>query len=193
LELGAHDLGRRARLSLSAAGGLAAAVLGWGWWHAQTHASVHVAVNDVGQTTPSSRWAALKVGDLVLRDRTGRALAHSRATAPQGIFEFTDAAAGDCGRFARQAPYDSAARSGWQNCFAVLSRWQARWAGDVVSANVTTGTCHIANVPVGTRRDTDWWLWWVPLPHVGGTPYTHYTFELFIDSTTCAAAVSPAP
>jgi hypothetical protein len=172
---------------------LAAAALGWGGWHARTHASVHVAVNDVALKTPGMLWAALKSGELVLRDRMGRALAHGRVTAPEGIVEFTDAAAGDCGRFARQAPYDSSARSGWQDCFDGLSRWQSRWAGEVASASVTTGTCRIAGVPVAVRHDADWWLWWVPLPHVGGTPYTHYKFELLIDSTACAAAVSPAP
>jgi hypothetical protein len=189
----AQRSGRRAGLILSAAVCLAAAALGWGAWHARTHASVRVAVNDLGQKTPGLLWASLKSGELVLHDRTGRALAHGRMTAPHGVVEFTDAAAGDCGRIGRQVPYDSAARAGWQHCFEGLSRWQSSWAGEVVAASVTTGTCHIAGVPVAARHEAQWWLWWVPLPHVGGKPYTHYTFELFIDSTTCAAAVSPAP
>ncbi len=171
---------------------MVAAALGWGWWHARTHASVHVAINDVALKTSQLLWADLKSGTLVLHDKAGVALAHGRVTAPLGIVEFTDAAAGDCGRFERQTPNDAAARAGWQTCYEGLSRWQAGWAGAVATASVSTPPCNIAQVPVRVRRDSDWWLWWVPLPHVGGTPYAHYTFTLFIDSASCAA-VSPVP
>ena len=167
-------------------------MLGWGWWHAQTHASVHVAINDVALKTRQRLWAELKSGELVLRDATGRALAHGRITGPYGIVEFTDAAAGDCGRFERQVPYDAAARAGWQSCFESLSRWQAGWARQVVTASVAAGTCKIDVVPVEAGRSDEWWLWWVPLPHVGGTPYTTYSMRIFIDSAKCVA-VSPAP
>jgi hypothetical protein len=175
---------------LALAAGMAA-VLGWGWWHAHTHASVRVVVNDLALKTPQRLWAELQSGELVLRDRGGRALAHGRVTKPYGIVEFSDAAAGDCGRFERQAPFDAAARAGWQSCYEGLSRWQAAWAADVASASVTAGACKLDQVPVRTRRDADWWLWWVPLPHVGGTPYAYFSFELFIDSARCAAATGP--
>jgi len=177
---------------VATAAATAAAVLGWGWWHARTHASVQVAINDVALKTPQRLWAELTSGELVLRDAAGRALAQARITAPDGNVEFSDAAAGDCGRFERQVPYDAAARSGWQRCFESLSRWQAGWAKHVATASITAGTCRIAAVPVEAGRSDDWWLWWVPLPHVGGKPYTTYSMRLFIDSAKCVA-VSPAP
>ncbi|MEO5770992.1 MAG: hypothetical protein ABIQ29_02870 [Burkholderiaceae bacterium] len=153
---------------------------------------MQIAINDVALRTPQRRWADLKAGELVLQDAAGRALAHGRLVAPYAVVEFTDAAAGDCARFERQAPYDGAARAGWQTCFERLSRWQAGWAGVVVSAFVVAGPCRIDRVPVHVRHNADWWLWWVPLPHIGGTPYASYTFEFFIDSTACVA-VSPGP
>ena len=170
----------------------AAAVLGWGWWHAQTHASVHVAINDVALKTAQQLWGGLKSGDVVLRGRGGRALAHGRMRETLGIVDFTDAAAGNCERFESGTPHQNAGRAGWATCFEDRSRWQAGWARDVASASVSTGACRIDKVPVRARRHDDWWLWWVPLPHVGGTPYANYSFELFIDSAKCAA-VSPAP
>jgi len=169
-----------------------AAVLGWGWWQAQIHADVHVAINDVALKTPNLRWAALESGMLVLRDADGRALAHGVVTGPQHLLEFDDAAAGDCGRFERQAPFDAAARRGWQACYEGRARWQASWAGKVALASVTSGRCSIDKVPVKTRRYDDWWLWWVPLPHVGGSTSAYYAFELYVDSATCSA-VNPGP
>jgi hypothetical protein len=171
---------------------LVAAALAWGAWHAHTHAHVHVGINDVALKTPQLLWAPLKSGELVLRDAAGGALAHGHVTAPLGIVEFSDAAAGDCARFERQAAFDAAARAGWQSCYEGKSRWQATWAGDVASAGIRTGACVLDKVPVRARRSSDWWLWWVPLRHVGGTPYASYSFELLIDSAACTAT-SPAP
>jgi hypothetical protein len=171
---------------------LVAAVLGWGWWHSHTHADVHLAINDVALKTARQRWAPLESGALVLRDEGGRALAHGSLTAPHRIVEFSDDAAGDCGRFERQVPQDAAARAGWRACYEGRSRWQARWAGKVAYASISTGTCTIEKVPVRTRRYDDWWLWWVPLPHVGGMSSAYYAYELFVDSAACSA-VTPAP
>jgi hypothetical protein len=180
------------RKALLVALAVVAAVLGWGWWQAQTHADVAVNIGDIALKTPQQRWAALQSGTVVLRDHRGQALAHSRVTAPNGSLEFSDAAAGDCGRFERQSPYDAAARGGWQACYEARSRWQAGWADKVAFASVGTGNCNISEVPVQARRYDNWWLWWVPLPHVGGAPTAYYAFNLYVDSAACAA-VSPGP
>ncbi len=34
----------------------------------------------------------------------------------------------------------------------------------------------------------DWWLWWIPLPHIGGSPYTYFKLTLWIDSGNCRPA-----
>jgi hypothetical protein len=175
-----------------AATALAAALLAWGWWHAHTHASVHVAVNDVALKTPQRRWAGLTAGELALHDRSAHALARGRVREPLGIVDFTDAAAGNCERFEGGTPHDNAQHTGWATCFEGRSRWQAGWVREVATATVTTAACRIDGVPVRSRVDNDWWLWWVPLPHVGGTPYANYSFEILIDSANCVA-VSPDP
>jgi len=92
-------------------------VLGWGWWHAHTHASVHVAINDVALKTSQQLWGELRSGDVVLRDRTGRALAHGRIREPLSIVDFTDDAAGHCERFESGTPHGNAGRVGWATCF----------------------------------------------------------------------------
>ena len=47
-------------------------------------------------------------------------------------------------------------------------------------------------VPVTSKLYTDWWFWWVPLPHMGGRPIAHFAMSLHVDSAKCVA-VSPAP
>ena len=124
------------------------------------------------------RRAGLIAAIAAARPPRWRALAHGRIREKLGIVDFTDAAAGNCERFESGTPNQNAGRAGW--------------ARDVASASVSTGACRIDKVPVRARRYDDWWRWWVPLPHVGGTTYANYSFELFIDSANCAA-VSPAP
>jgi hypothetical protein len=47
-------------------------------------------------------------------------------------------------------------------------------------------------VPVGRREYGDgWWLWWLPLRHVGGQPYRYFALEVHIDSARCAAVTAP--
>ena len=171
---------------------LAAAVLGWGWWQARTHADVRVAVNDVALKTGNLRWAALEPGTFVLRDAAGQALAHGVVTGPQHGIEFSDDAAGNCARFEGQAPFDAAMRERWHACYQQRARWQAGWVGQVVSASLATGACTLDQLPVQTRRYDDWWLWWVPLPHIGGSASASYTFEIYVDSAACKA-FSPGP
>ena len=168
-----------------------AAVLGWGWWQARTHADVHVSVNDLALKTPNLRWGALQSGTLVLHDANGQALAHAYV-AGQGVVKFSDAPASACDRFEVQAPFDFAARDAWSRCYVARSKWQAGWAGKVAYASVTSGTCTIAKAPVQARRYDDGWLWWVPLPHVGGSGSAYHAFEVYIDSAACTA-VSPGP
>jgi len=140
---------------ISGAAALASAALAWGAWHAHTHAHVHVAVNDVALKTPQRLWAPLPSGEVALRDAAGRTLAHGRVTAPYGSIEFSDAAAGDCARFEREAPFDAAARAGWQSCYEGKSRWQATWASDVADARVSSDACVIDKVPVRMHHSSD--------------------------------------
>ena len=46
-------------------------------------------------------------------------------------------------------------------------------------------------LPVTSHKSNgDWWLWWVPLPHIGGKPLTYYSLSIYVDGTNCAAVVS---
>ncbi len=181
---------RRALRAALALATLAAAVLGWGAWRAWNHADLTVAVNDVALKSANQLWGAVASGRIVLRDAKGQALAQAEITAPY-VVQFSDPAAGACERFERAAALDALAREQWDRCYQQRARWQATWARKVVGASVETGRCVIDHAPVTTRRYDDWWLWWVPLPHVGGSASAHYAFEIFIDSAACMAATAP--
>ena len=177
------------RLRRAASGfvALAAAVQGYGWWQARTHADVWLQVQDHAGRTPRQLWAAAKEARLVLRDAAGRTLAEAELRPPDGLPRYT----GPSGAVDCQAQ-EAQGGAAWRDCFEAQSRWLSGWAPKVGNARVTVGACVVDPVPVTRRLYTDWWFWWVPLPHMGGTPIHHYTISLHLDSANCVA-VSPAP
>ena len=162
-----------------------AVVLGYGAWRAHRHASVWLNVNDHAGRTPSQRWAGVTDGSVTFRDAAGQVIAQALLEPPRGLPRWTGPA-GD----AVDCPPQLSGEA-WQTCYARQSRWMARWAPRVHDASVAVGRCSIDRVPVQRRSSGDWWLWWVPLPHVGGTPSGHHDLELHLDSRLCAAVTSP--
>lgn len=168
------------------AAALVAAVLGYGAWRAHTQASVWLNVNDHAGRTPSRLWSDVIEGRIEFRDAAGRVIAQAVLDAPLGLPRWTGPAgeAVDC---RPELPRDA-----WQVCWRRQSRWFARWAPQASDARVSVGRCTVDRVPVQRRSSSDWWLWWVPLPHVGDTPTGYHTLDLHLDSVRCAPASSPS-
>ena len=168
----------------AAALAVAAALLGYGAWRAHTHADVWLQVKDHAGRTPQRLWREVIEARLELCDAQGRSLAEATLEPPHGLPRYSGppGAVVDC--HAAQGP-------AWHDCWQRQSRWLAQWAPAVADARVEIGACVIERVPVVRRVDGDWWLWWLPLPHVGGTPMNHYAIDLHVDSARCAAAAPP--
>ncbi|HSW05387.1 hypothetical protein, partial [Aquabacterium sp.] len=68
----------------------------------------------------------------------------------------------------------------------------SQWAPRVRRADVRVGACEIKALPVRVHSsNTEWWLWWVPLPHVGGKPRQYFEFVVAVDSRACAGVANP--
>jgi hypothetical protein len=161
---------------------LVAAVLGYGAWRAHTHAYVDLRVKDHAGRTPNLLWADVKDARLVLQDAAGRVLAEATLELPYGEPRWT----GPEGRAVDCRP--QLANEAWQRCTEAHSRWVAGWVTHAQQARVTVGRCIVDSVAVRRQDYSDWWFWWVPLPHVGGTPHAYYTLEMHLDSARCAAS-----
>ena len=145
---------------------------------------------DLAGKTAQRSFGELKEGTLEFSDVDGRPLVNVELVPPYATPAFTGpaSAAFDCRREEQAANSSSAGREAWQRCFEAQSRWLAGWVRQARSARVITGPCRIDSVPVIAHlSDGDWWLWWLPLPHLGGTPYSFAGLTLRIDSAKCVA------
>ena len=158
------------------------ATLGYGYWFSLTHGTLSVWVRDVSDPKP--------VMDVRLSflDREGRLLAEARGVPPYGTVSISAPAEYACHEIERQAPFSVDARERWAECFARQSRWVSTWIRNAAVVDLQTGACAIRGLPIGITEYSDWWMWWLPLPHAGGKPYRTFSVRIDFDRSRCTAA-----
>ncbi len=174
---------RRALLIIAA---LIGGVLGYGYWHHSTHATLSISVRDGSQP---KQYRPLPRVQLRLLDAHGRELAQA-ASGDEGFVALSAPPQFDCRHVERAATRSAEGRAGWQRCFAAQSRFISGWAERLDAADVAVGNCRLRTKLRVARAPDDWWLWWVPLPHVGGKPYRYYSMALTVDAADCSAVSS---
>jgi hypothetical protein len=164
-------------------------VLGWGYWHMVTHATLNLSLNDVSIKTDRQAYGRVVNADIVFMDGTGGVLSEGRIREPYGVLSFFHPEIGDCSQYERDASSNADARQSWQHCFETMSRWLTTWVRNVRYATVTMKDCRIEKLPVLLEEyQESWWIWWVPLPHIGGKPYRYYNLTVRVDGLHCRAA-----
>jgi hypothetical protein len=164
---------------------VAALVLAYGYYHAVTHGWLYVNLID---TSVKSYAGNIRNAEVLLLDADGKLLAHAKSDDQVGVVRLIHPQAGDCAVEERSASTSSTAGDRWQQCFETLSTWLIDWVRRVRFADVKFGACDLKTVPVTLHESReDWWLWWVPLPHIGGKPFTYFSLSISFDGAHCAA------
>ncbi|MGH7794439.1 MAG: hypothetical protein ACREQ2_06025 [Candidatus Binatia bacterium] len=168
---------------------VAALVLGYGYYHAATHGWLYINLLDA-----SVRPYAGNIRDAEIRllDADGKLLADAKSDHQYGAVRLIHPEAGDCSSAEGNASSSPAARDQWQKCFETLSTWLIGWADRIRFADVRFAHCELKRVPVILRESGDWWLWWVPLPHIGGKPLSYFNLSISVNGANCTAATGPA-
>ena len=156
--------------------GLAAGVLGYGWWHSSRHATASVTLRD---TAEPGKFEQLKGAQLAFLDEDGRVLARGKTDEKFGVVWVSHPTAGYCGPDLTQPAY--------AECFRAHAPWLLTWIRAARYVSIATLRCRIERVPIYFSENRDsMWTWWIPLPHVGGTPYTHFNALVQVNSESCA-------
>ncbi len=124
-----------------AASGLVGAALGWGYWHAQTHAGLNLQVHDHGLRTERQLYGTPHDVTLELLGPANEPLAKARSVEPIGyiLAVHPNDAIGNCEHRGIRAPGGPAAPGDHEDCYAAHSAWAAQWAPNVRRANVLVG------------------------------------------------------
>jgi len=152
---------------------LAAVVLGFGYWHVGTHGTLHVYLHDKAKQN-----GHVYDGKLIFYDAGGKLLARAKTDNKFGVVRPQNPISGYCG--------PELAADAFHACFAIETVWLMEWVSRTHHAEIQAGACHIEDIPIKVLTHPDnIFMWWVPLPHAGGVPRTHYSFNITIDSGEC--------
>lgn len=154
----------------------AATSVGYAYWHRSTFATFHMSLRDVSR---SGQGGAALNAQITFLDADSHPLARGKTDGKWGVVMVRHPAAGYCG--ANLAPDE------YRACFWKQSEWLMTWLDKVRYISLAIGQCRIERVPIDLRVSHDSLLtWWIPLPHVGGVPFTAYSAHMELDSRACA-------
>jgi hypothetical protein len=158
-----------------AAAGVVLGVAAYGYWHATTHATFNV---NLAYKTGTGVISQMRNGQVEFLDDSGVVLARATIDNRHGVVWLAHPEKGQCG--------PDLAHNAYLDCFQAQATWIPQWVTAIRYANVALERCSIAHrkVQLETYRDS-LWLWWIPLPHVGGLPYTRYSATFAIDTKGC--------
>jgi hypothetical protein len=123
--------------------------------------------------------------ELSFLDPAGLELARATRDPSSGTFYLSAPSSYDCREVEQRAAFTADARKEWDRCFDRQSRWIAAWINKLSYVDVQSGSCTIRLRPSVTRSRDAWWLWWVPLPHLAGNPYTSFHVDVQFHSSHC--------
>lgn len=157
----------------------AALVLGYGYWHVGRHGTLYVSFTDRSNQKDDGKVFNAR---LAFFDASGQLLARAVTDDRHGVVWPEHPVAGRCG--------PALSGEAYQNCFRTHTRWLITWVPQIIKAEVQTEKCHIRDIPVTVHNHPDnVFLWWIPLPHVGGVPRSNYSFDITIDGHACHAVL----
>lgn len=158
-------------------------LLVYGFWHAKTHGAFLISIYDA---SADSNSVPLKDTEVVLRDKQDKILATGKSDSHFGTVYLSHPETGSCYDAEKNATQSRDGMNAWQRCFRKQSTWLMEWVRSVQLVDVHMKNCRLERIPVSVKEYTeDWWMWWVPLPHIGGKPYTYFRLMIRIDPTTC--------
>lgn len=164
-------------------------VIGRGYAFASTHGSLSIYILDVSDAAARQASAPLELSFL---DSAGALLARADAEERSNVMYLTFPVVYACHGVELRAPFSAEARREWDRCFERQSRWISTWIPNVASVDLRSRSCSVPRVPVSVSRFRDnVLLWWLPLPHVGGNPYTYFSIDLRFDPTRCTLRGRP--
>jgi hypothetical protein len=163
-----------------------AGVLGYGYHHQRTHGSVSVLLNDPAQQASQRK---IYKDEITFLDASGTTLAQAKTDDQSGVIRLIHPTVGDCLSEERAAMSVPGGQQKWQACFEQQSAWLMTWIRRTRYLSVTLESCPTRQLPITIRESGDtWWLWWMPLPHIGGKPYAYFSVSVTVDRTACSVA-----
>ncbi len=157
-------------------------ILTYGYWHSVTHGSVNIDL--AYKASNIKKLELLPLAEVAFMNGTGKILAKGISDEKSGYIQLISPDNINCNKIIK--PYSKEGRKLWKDCFNKQAVWIPKWINHVSQVKVKHKNCISKNIPVViSEHNTEWFLWWVPLPHVGGIPYSYFRASIIIEENDC--------
>jgi hypothetical protein len=159
---------------------------GYGYWRASTYGWLYISLYDISNN--DRKYTQIKDAKILFLNSQGNILAEGKSDSRHGVVYFSHPEVGFCVEEEARAPFSREDRQKWYDCYEKQSKWFIEWARSVYYMDLEFDNCRLKNIPVSVSESKDdWWLWWIPHPHIGGKPHTYFSINTQVDSTDCKA------
>ena len=164
-------------------------VLAYGYWHALSHDSAYIDLTL--ETSDTAKKDLLSKARVLFIDVHGDILAQGVRDEEYDFIHLVHPTAGDCHQFEKNAAYSNASKKLWRERFANQSTWIPTWINDVSQVQVMHRECSSKPLSIViSASNNEWFLWWVPHPHIGGKPYTYFRSSILVTEKDCMGALN---
>ena len=159
-------------------------LLSYGYWHVSTHGWLYISLNRI--VTEGRKYENIKNATVSLFDLKGRLLVNGRSDDKFGVVYLAHPEVGYCVEDVSKRSHTNETTQAWRDCYQKQSTWLFEWVRKVEYMDLEFKGCSLKKLPVTVSESKDdWWLWWVPHPHLGGKPITYFTISVYVDSEKC--------
>ncbi|MCU7833934.1 MAG: hypothetical protein KZQ83_01685 [gamma proteobacterium symbiont of Taylorina sp.] len=156
-------------------------VLSYGYWHSITHGSIYIDL----KYKASVKEKFLSKIDVSFLDVAGKVLAKGISNKNYHYIELIQPVIGNCHDLVRSGS-NKETRKLWYDCYEKQSTWMMTWIKDVSQIVVSHENCSSKKVPIiFSGSNSEWLLWWVPHPHIGGKPYSYFRASIDLEKHDC--------
>lgn len=159
------------------------AVLVYGFWHVSTYGWLVVSLRDVA----AGKYEPVKNAELIFLDSDANKLAEGRSFSLYGVVYLNHPEVGFCVEEEGRGSYSGDDRENWYVCYEKQAQWIISWVKKAKYVDLAFDSCSLQRIPVSVVESKgDWWLWWVPLPHLAGKAVTNFYINIRVDRDKCA-------
>lgn len=153
-------------------------IFGYHFWKTITHGYIYFNLKTKTQAVVNAQIQIL--------DGDQQIIAEGHTDPADGLVYFKHPEIGFCDEIEKKASFSSEARDAWKSCASAQAKWVIHWADKVKFVKVLAPGCQTQILPIQVRKyRSDWWLWWVPHPHIGDSGYTTFHFDLLSEPVDC--------
>ncbi len=159
-------------------------LLGYGYWHVSTYGWLYISLYDI--SGKNRKFTQIKDAKILLLNSDGDVLAEGKSDSRHGVVYLSHPEVGFCIEEESQAPFFKEDRQKWYDCYEKQSKWFVEWVRSVKYMDLEFNKCLLKKIPVSiSESKDDWWLWWIPHPHIGGKPITYFNINIQVDGANC--------